>query len=85
MFETEVGTQTSPTVPVMVNVRLVPGLNVNPLRDQMYLVPPVTSVGPRTAKPAGSSVVSLSITGEMVSVTTRLVRVAEPTFVTTTR
>jgi len=84
--DTQVGTHTTPTLPVIVNVYDVAGYIVNPLRLHTYSVPvPATLVTTGAAHPAGWSPALPTTTGEIVSVTSMFSIVAPPVFVTTMR
>src|SRR5690349_6894463 len=80
---TGVGAQTTPTCPVTVKVRVVPGENTTGLPVQTYCEPPICPTGP-SVKLNGWSATPLTSTGETESVTDRFVIVAEPVFVTMT-
>ena len=84
VFVTTVSTHTSPIVPVIVNVNAVPGMNASPVVDHSYSVPPVTCEIVGADITDGSSVVTNVSSGAILSRTSRLSTVADPTFVTTT-
>jgi hypothetical protein len=86
VFETVVCTHTGPTIPEIVNVYVVPGFIPNPPhRLHAYCVPLAACVMTGAAHPAGRSVVTPVIVGEIVSVTVRQSTVAVPPFVTMIR
>jgi hypothetical protein len=83
VFETEVEAHTIPTVPVTVNVKLLPNPRLAAALLHTNNVPPATELTVGVGYPLGSIAVPLMTTGEMVSVTIRFVIVAVPLFVTT--
>jgi hypothetical protein len=85
VLSTEVGTLTTPSMPVTVKVRTAPGAMARPVPFHSYLVPvPGTETGLGMLNPEGWDVLALTITGETVSVKSMPVMVATPLLVTTT-
>jgi hypothetical protein len=85
VFDTGVTPHTSPTFPAIVNVYVTPGFIANPARLHKYCVPLARLVTAGAAHPPGWSATTFTIDAETVSTTVRLVSVAAPAFVTTTR
>jgi hypothetical protein len=83
VFESAVGAQTTPMFPLIVNVVVVPGRNVNPVPLHMNRVPDATFVTTGAAHPAGVPATAFTMTGETVSTTVRFVIVWVLVFVTT--
>jgi hypothetical protein len=82
-FVTSTGAHTSPALPAIVNVSLVPGRKLNPAPLHAYRVPPATDTTTGAPYPAGCVVLALTITGDTVSVITTFSIVTDPVFVTT--
>ena len=82
VFDTAVFTHTTPTRPLIVNVVVVPGVNVSPVPPHVYSVAVPAAVTAGAAQPAGVTATWFTITGVTVSVTSRSVIVAPPVFVT---
>ena len=83
VFDTCVGTHTTPYRPEIVNVVVVPGQSVSPAPVHTYRVPDATLVTTGAAHPAGVPSTDPTITDEIVSTTVRFSIVAPPMFVTT--
>jgi hypothetical protein len=82
VFETCVGTHTTPYRPEIVNVVEVPGHSVSAAPVQTNMVPDAPPVATGAAQPAGVPATAPTTTGEMVSTTVRFVIVAAPMFAT---